>query len=131
MGATSPSSSQPRKQRLAYYIAPLHIRHKFFNAKLAPELARELGVKRLPIRKEDVVRVVRGDWAGHEGKVLDVDLRKVRIYVEGVTIKKADGTPVPYPIHPSKVMIIKLGKVDKVREKLIERRKAEEVKSSG
>ncbi len=127
----NPPSSQPRRQRFAYYAAPLHIRHKFFNAKLASELAKELGIKRLPIRKEDVVRVVRGDWAGHEGKVLDIDLRKVRIYVEGVTIKKADGTPVPYPIHPSKVVIIKLGKVDKVREKLIERRKTKEVKSSG
>ena len=124
-------SSQPRKQRLAYYTAPLHIRHKFFNAKLAPELAKELGVKRLPVRKDDVVRILRGDWAGHEGKVIDVDLRRVRIHVEGVTVKRADGTPVPYPIHPSKVVIIKLGKADKVREKIIRRRKAGEVKSSG
>jgi large subunit ribosomal protein L24 len=128
----STRSSQPRKQRLAYYTAPLHIRHKFFNAKLAPELAKELGVKRLPVCKDDVVRILRGDWAGHEGKVIDVDLKRVRIYVEGVTIKKADGTPVPYPIHPSKVMIIKLGRVDDVRKKIIERRrKAGEVKSGG
>jgi len=109
---------------------PLHLRHKLFNAPLSPELRKELGIKRLPIRKGDVVRILRGDWKGHEGKVVKVDLKRVRIHVEGVTIKRADGTPVYYPIHPSKVMIIKLGEVDKVRKKIIERRakKAAETK---
>ncbi len=130
-------SKQPRKQRLAVYRAPLHARHRFFNAPLSEELRKEHGVRRLPVRKDDVVRILRGDWAGHEGKVVKVDLRRVRVHVEGVTIKRADGTPVPYPIHPSKVMIVKLGKVDKVREKIIERRKAsasgrpEEAEESG
>lgn len=117
------TSSQPRKQRLAIYRAPLHRRHRFLNAPLSPDLQKEYGVKRLPVRKDDVVRIVRGDWAGHEGKVIRVDLKRVRIYVEGVTIKRADGTPVPYPIHPSKVVIVKLGNIDKVREKIIQRRK--------
>ena len=117
------SSSQPRKQRLMLYNAPLHKRHALFNAKLSKELAEKLGVKRLPIRVGDVVRIMRGDWAGHEGKVVKVDYKRIRIYVEGVTIKKADGTPVYYPIHPSKVMIIKADVSDKVRKKIIERRR--------
>ena len=123
-------SSKPSKQRLFLYNMPLHLRHKLFNAPLSPELRKELGIKRLPIRKGDVVRILRGDWKGHEGKVVKVDLKRVRIHVEGVTIKRADGTPVYYPIHPSKVMIIKLGEVDKVRKKIIERRakKAAETK---
>ncbi len=117
------SSSQPRKQRLMLYKAPLHRRHTMFNAKLSRELAEKLGVKRLPVRVGDVVRIMRGDWAGHEGKVVKVDYKRIRIYVEGVTIKKADGTPVYYPIHPSKVMIIKADVSDKVRKKIIERRR--------
>ncbi len=117
-------SKQPRKQRLAVYGAPLHARHRFLSAPLSEELQKERGVKRLPVRRDDVVRILRGDWAGHEGKVIRVDLKRARIYVEGVTIKRADGTPVPYPIHPSKVVIVKLGKVDRVRERIIERRKA-------
>ena len=116
-------SAQPRKQRLSLYRMPLHLRHKLFNALLSPDLQAQHGVKRLPVRKGDVVRVLRGDWAGHEGKVVDVDLKRVRIHIEGITIKKADGTPVFYPIHPSKVMIIKLDLSDKRRLKLIERRK--------
>ncbi len=120
-------SSQPRKQRKAYFNAPLHIRQKFMTAPLSPELREKLGIKRLPVRKGDVVRIMRGDWKGHEGKVVRVDLKRVRIYVEGVTIKRADGTPRYYPIHPSKVMIVKLDLSDKKRQEIIERkRKARE-----
>jgi len=116
-------SSHPRKQRYILYNAPLHRRHALFNARLSKELAEKLGVKRLPVRVGDVVRILRGDWAGHEGKVVKVDYKRIRIFVEGVTIKKADGTPVYYPIHPSKVMIVKADVSDKVRRKIIERRR--------
>lgn len=117
------SSSKPSKQRKAFFNAPLHIRHKFFNAPLSPELREKYGVKRLPVRKGDVVRVMRGDFAGHEGKVVDVDLKRIRIFIEGVQKKKADGTPVYYPIHPSKIMIVKLDLSDPRRRAIIERRK--------
>jgi len=119
-------SSQPRKQRKALREAPLHARWRFLNAKLAEDLARDYGVKRLPVRVGDTVVIMRGDWKGHEGKVVEVDLRRGRIAIEGVTINKADGTPVFYMVHPSKVMIKKLGEVDDVRRKIIERRKVKE-----
>jgi len=118
------TSSKPSAQRKALYQMPLHLRHKLFNAMLSPELVEKYGVKRLPVRVGDVVRIMRGDFAGHEGKVVEVDLDRVRVHVEGVQIKKADGTPVYYPIHPSKVMIVKLDLSDKYRLKIIERRKA-------
>lgn len=117
-------SRQPRKQRKAFFNLPLHLRWHLLNAPLSLELRKELGIKRLPVRKGDVVRIMRGDWKGHEGKVVEVDLKRVAIYVEGVTVKKADGTERYYPIHPSKVMIVKLGELDKVRRKIIERRLA-------
>ncbi|MCC6017045.1 MAG: 50S ribosomal protein L24 [Desulfurococcaceae archaeon] len=115
-------SKQPRKQRKTLFNLPLHKRWHLFNVSLSSELRKQLGIKRLIVRKGDVVRIMRGDWKGHEGKVVDVDLKRVRIYIEGVTLKKADGTEVYYPIHPSKVMIVKLGEVDEVRRKIIERR---------
>ena len=117
-------SKQPRKQRKSFFNAPLHLRHKLLTAPLSEKLKAELGIKRLPVRKGDVVRIMRGDWKGHEGKVTKVDLKRVRIYVEGVTIKKADGTPVLYPIHPSNVQIVKLDLSDEWRKKIIERRKS-------
>ncbi|MEM1644290.1 MAG: 50S ribosomal protein L24 [Ignisphaera sp.] len=115
-------SKQPRKQRKILFNLPLHRRWHLLNALLSPELRKDLGIKRLVIRKGDVVRILRGDWKGHEGKVIRIDMKRSRIYVEGVTVKKADGTDVYYPIHPSKVMIVKLGEVDEVRRKIIERR---------
>lgn len=116
------SSKQPRKQRKQSYILPLHMRWHLFNVSLSPELRKELGIKRLIVHKGDTVRIMRGDWKGHEGKIVRVNLRRNRVFIEGVTIKKADGTDIYYPIHPSKIMIIKLGEVDKIREKIIERR---------
>ncbi|RLG74988.1 MAG: 50S ribosomal protein L24 [Thermoprotei archaeon] len=117
------TSSQPRKQRKRFFNLPLHQRWHLLNALLSKELREELGVKRLPVRRGDVVRIVRGDWKGHEGKVVEVDLKRVRIFVERVTVKKADGTDVYYPIHPSNVVIVRLGEVDEVRKKIIERRR--------
>lgn len=117
------SSAQPRKQRLSLYQAPLHLRHKLLNAKLSPELRKKLGVKRLPIRKGDTVMILRGDFKGVTGKVVKVDLKKVRIYVEGATRTNSRGQTVYYPIHPSKVMITDIDTSDKKRQKIIERRK--------
>jgi len=126
-------SRQPRKQRKKFFNMPLHLRWRLLNAPLSDELRKELRIKRLPIRKGDTVMIVRGDWKGHEGKVVDVDLKRVRIHVEGVTLKKSDGTEVFYPIHPSKVIITKLGEVDDVRKRIIERkqRAREELEKMG
>ncbi|MEM1657661.1 MAG: 50S ribosomal protein L24 [Candidatus Jordarchaeales archaeon] len=114
----------PRKQRKALYNAPLHVRHKMFGARLSPELREKYGVKTLPVREGDEVLVMRGTFKGTEGKVVEVDRKKYRIYVENVTIEKADGTVVYYPIHPSKVMITKLKLDDERRKKIIERKRA-------
>lgn len=115
-------SRQPRKQRKALFNAPLHKRQKLVSAPLSPELREKYGVRSLPVRKGDTVRVLRGTWAGHEGKVVRVDLRRARIYIDGITVRKADGTPRFYPVHPSKVMIISLDTGDKRRMTIIERR---------
>ncbi|MEM1680374.1 MAG: 50S ribosomal protein L24 [Sulfolobales archaeon] len=116
-------SSKPSKQRLSLIKAPLNKKRKLLTARLSEELISKYGVKRMAVRVGDAVRILRGDWIGHEGKVVKVDLKNGRIHVEGVTIKKADGTPVYYPIHPSKVIITKLDVSDKWREKIIKRRK--------
>ncbi|MCG2880298.1 MAG: 50S ribosomal protein L24 [Vulcanisaeta sp.] len=114
-------SKQPRKQRKALFNAPLHVRHKLLTARLSEELQRQYGIKRLPVRKGDTVLILRGDFKGVRGKVVRVDLRRVRIYVEGATIKKPSGETVYYPIHPSKVMIVELDLSDKKRLETIER----------
>ncbi len=117
-------SRQPRKQRKALYNAPLHARQKLMGAPLSPELREKYGVRTLPVRKGDKVKVMRGDFKGHVGEVVKVDLKRLRIFVEGATIKRSDGTPVFRPIHPSNVMIVELNLSDDRRRKIIERKSA-------
>jgi len=115
--------TKPSKQRKMLYQAPDHIRYKFFAASLSPELKASHGTKSLPVRSGDTVRVLRGDHKGFEGKITRVDRKKYRIYVEGLTREKVDGTTIFVPIHPSKVMITRLNLEDKWRKKILERKK--------
>ena len=66
-------SKQPRKQRKALYNAPAHARGKHLSASLSKDLREKIGKKSLPVKSGDKVRVVRGDFKGHEGEVLTVD----------------------------------------------------------
>ncbi len=80
------------------------------------------------VTKGDIVRVVRGDDTGREGKVLQVYPKTGRVKVEGVNIVKkhhkartADETSgiieMAAPIHASNVMLIdsKTGAVTRTR----------------
>jgi large subunit ribosomal protein L24 len=68
---------------------------------------------------------MRGDRKGFEGKVARVDRQKYRIFIEGITREKVDGSTIQIPIHPSKVMITSLNLDDKWRKKIFERKTKE------
>ena len=127
MQATKPVKN-PRKQRKRLYNAPAHLRHKLMAAPLSPELAASKKTKSLPVRKGDTVRVVRGDHIGFEGKVNRVDLKRYRIFLEGLTREKVDGTNIFVSVHPSKVIIKNLKLDDKWRKVVVERKKSLEPK---
>ena len=118
----------PRKQRKRLFNAPAHIRHKLMAASLSNELAASKGAKTLPVRKGDTVRILRGDNKGFEGKVSRVDLKAYRIYLEGLTREKVDGTNIFLPIHPSKVQIRNLNLDDKWRKDILARKQPVEKK---
>ena len=99
-------SKQPRKQRKALYNAPAHARGKHLSATLSKDLRADLGKRTLPIRSGDKVRVLRGDFKGHEGEVLEVDYGSYKVTIEDVTLSKPDGTAVFLPVDPSNLMII-------------------------
>jgi len=92
-------------------------------APLSKELAAKQGVKTLPVRKGDTVHIQRGDNKGFEGKISRVDLQNYRIYIEGLTREKVDGTNIFVPVHPSKVMIRNLSLDDDKRKAVIGRKK--------
>ena len=115
--------TKPAKQRKLVFQAPSHVRYKLFAAPLSSELKASHGVSTIPVRSGDTVRVMRGDHKGFEGKITNVNRKGYRIYVEGLTREKVDGTATFVAIHPSKVMITNLNLDDKWRKKILERKK--------
>src|SRR4030065_235061 len=113
----------PGKKRKLLYNAPAHLRHKLMAAPLSKELVASKGAKTLPVRKGDTVRIQRGDHKGFEGKVTRIDLKRYRIFIEGLTREKGDGTNIFVSVHPSKVMIKTLNLDDKWRKRIVERKK--------
>jgi len=122
MARKRPRSKQPRKQRKFLHNAPLHIRHKIMSANLSKELREKYNRRSLPVRKGDKVEIMRGDFKGHQGKIERVDLKNYKVYVEGATIQKVDGTTTYFPIHPSNLQIIELNLEDEKRIKILERK---------
>jgi len=113
----------PDKQRKMHFNAPAHVRHKLMSAPLSKELVASRGVKTLPVRKGDTVRIQRGDNKGFEGKVSRVDLKAYRVYIEGLTREKVDGTNIFLSTHPSKIQIRNLNLDDNWRKDILTRKK--------
>ena len=109
----------PRKQRKMRYNAPKHRKQKMMRAHLSDALYEKYGIRNLVVRKNDVVRVMRGKFKGHEGKVVEVNLKNMKIAIEGVTINRTDNKGVQRWIDPSKVLITKLDLSDPKRKEKI------------
>jgi large subunit ribosomal protein L24 len=92
-------------------------------AHLTAELRASYGIRSFPVRTGDTVKVIRGDHKGVEGKITSVKLSKYRIFVEGLTREKVDGTTINVPIHPSKVIITHLNLDDKWRKGILDQKK--------
>jgi large subunit ribosomal protein L24 len=114
-------TTKPTKQRKRMYQAPATDRYRRFSAPLSSKLKDSQGTSSVPVRKGDTVMIMRGDRKGSEGKVNQIDRKNYRIFVDGATREKVDGTTIPVPIHPSKVMITRLNLDDKWRKKAMER----------
>jgi len=115
------ASVQPRKQRKYRHNAPLHVRRHFMSANLAAPLRESYGKRSMVVRKGDEVMVMRGGNSGTKGAVERVDMKREKVYIEGVKMTKVDGSAVPKPVHPSNLMITKLKLEDKKRQQVIER----------
>jgi len=112
----------PSKQRKLLYNAPHHIRGKIMSAHLSQDLRETYGFRSLPVRSGDTVRILRGDFKDYEGRVTRVDREKYRVYVDGVSREKADGTTTLVPIHHSKIEIVRLNLEDDWRKRILERK---------
>lgn len=116
------SSKKPRKQRKYRANAPLHIRKKMMKSLLSKELRKKYGKKSITPRKEDTVKIMRGENKKKSGKIMKVDLKKIKLQIEGVEILKRDGSKKHLYIDPSNVMITQLNLSDKLRKEKLEKK---------
>ncbi|MEM4230786.1 MAG: 50S ribosomal protein L24 [Candidatus Pacearchaeota archaeon] len=119
-------SKQPRKQRKYRINSPLHIKHKFLSCNLSKELREKYKRRNFPLRKGDSVKIMRGEFKGKTGKISTVNLKKIKVTVEGIQKQKKDGTKVNVYFDPSNLQIIELNLEDKEREKALKRKISEQ-----
>jgi len=114
---TKPSTARKRR-----YTAPNHLKRKYLSAPLSPSLRAEHGTRSMPVVQDDTVSITKGDRKLSEGRVLRVDVKDYRVYVEGVTRTRMDGSTVQIPIKPENVMITRLNLNDQWRRRILERK---------
>ena len=100
-----------------YYEGYVHRKAKNLAGHLNEKLAKELGRRSLPIKKGDTVKIMRGAFAGKEGKIIDTERAGGRVYVEKIVRKKSDGAEVKVAIDASKVLITDIDRTDRKRFK--------------
>lgn len=122
------ASSQPRKQRKYRANAPLHLKKKLVSANLSKELRKKHGKRNIGIRKGDVVRIMRGKFKGKKGKITKVRLDISKVTIEGIQVKKQDGSKADIKLQPSNLQIIELNLEDRKRK--IKREGGDKVKES-
>jgi len=114
--------TKPNKNRKLRYDAPNHKLRKYISAPLSPSLKTQYGAKTMPIRLDDTVMVTKGDRKLTEGKVIRVDSKGCKIYIEGLTRAKSDGSTIQIPVRPENVMIVGLELKDPKRKAILDRR---------
>jgi len=117
-------SKKPSKQRKALYSIKNNQRSSILNCALDDSLRQVIGIRRLPVRKDDRVRIVQGEFKDIEGKVLKINKKTRKITVEECMNEKKDGSTIYIPISVSRVRIVKLAekKPDPWRQKIMDRR---------
>lgn len=111
------SSKQVRKQRKYIFNLPLHLQNKLMSAHLEKSLRMKYGMRNIPLRKGDEVKVMKGKFKGKTGKVKKVELQNKRVSIEGINNTKKDGSAIQVWFYPSNLLIKTLDLEDKKRIK--------------
>ena len=88
-------SSQRRKSRKAHFSAPSNLRRRIMSCHLSKDLKTKYEVRAIPVRKGDVVKIMRGSFKTREGKVQTVYRKKWCIHIEKITKEKKTHSVLP------------------------------------
>jgi len=110
---------KPDTERKKRYSAKLHEKKDYLNVHVSKELKGKMKVKKrsILVNKGDTVKVMRGKYKGKTAKVGRVSHLKIKVYLEGLTVKNAKGDEKLIAFQPSNLMIMEV-EPSSFREKL-------------
>ena len=117
VGNTKPSTVRKQQKN-----APIHIKRRYISAPLSPSLKSQYGARTMTVIENDTVTITKGDRKLAEGKILRVNTNDCKVYIEGVTRTRLDGSTVQITVRAENVMITKLNLDDKRRKINLERK---------
>lgn len=96
-----------RKSRKKLFESPYHIRRKNLHIHLSKDLKEKYKLNKRAIlpNKGDTVKVMRGSFKGKIAKITRVSVKKIKVYLEGITRKNARGKEVLIPFSPSNLLL--------------------------
>lgn len=111
------SSKNPSKQRKYRAKAPIHIKKKLLSMNLSKDLRKKYSKRNVEPRKGDTVTIMKGKYKGKKGKISKLKIKRLKVYIEGLQVKKQDGSMVDVPFRASNLQITELNTDDKKRFK--------------
>lgn len=117
------SSKKPKKQRKYRANAPHHIKRKMIASNLSKELRKTQKRRSMVLVKKDSVKVLRGSFKKKTGKIVGINVKSGKVFIENLQKTKKDGTKINIPFDPSNLQITELNLDDKKRLKKPETKK--------
>lgn len=112
------ASKRPGKQRKYSASIPLHLKGRLLSANLSKELRKKYKKRSMPLKKGDLVKVMRGKFKKKIGKIITINRKRLKVEIESLQIKKRDGSKVNVKFNPSVLQITELNSEDKRRIKM-------------
>ena len=118
-------SSLPRKTRnQQIYYAAMQTASKQLSCALSKELRKKYGKRSVRIKEGDTASIIRGEFAGVDGKVTKISIPDRGVNIEGVKKEKLKGDKFDVYVRTTNIVLTALDSGDKWRINKLEGKKA-------
>ena len=115
----------PRKMRnQQIYYATMKTASKQLSCALSKELRKKYGKRSIRILKGDTAKIIRGEFAGVDGKVTKISIPDRGVNIEGVKKEKLKGDKFDVYVRTTNIILTALDTEDKWRINKLEGKKA-------
>ena len=118
-------SSLPRKTRnQQIYYAAMQTASKQLSCALSKDLRKKYGKRSVRIKEGDTASIIRGEFAGVDGKVTKISIPDRGVNIEGVKKEKLKGDKFDVYVRTTNIVLTALDSGDKWRINKLEGKKA-------